>query len=138
MTPALMRLRGLLRKEVLQVVRDPSSLLIAFLLPVVLLLVNGYGVSLDARHMRVAVVIQAPTEETRELTEAIAASPYLTPVAAASTAEGERLMEAGKVRGILVLREDFSARLARPTRWPAQAQLLANGTDPNTARILEG
>ena len=42
------------------------------------------------------------------------------------------------VRGILVLREDFSARLMRPTRWPAQAQLLANATDPNTARILEG
>ena len=138
MNDALTRLRGLLRKEILQVVRDPSSLLIAFLLPVVLLLVNGYGVSLDARHMRVAVVSQAPDEETRELIQAIAASPYLAPVAAASTAEGERLITAGSARGMLVLPEDFSARLARPTRWPAPAQLVANGTDPNTARILEG
>jgi ABC-2 type transport system permease protein len=117
MNDAITRLRGLLRKEIRQVVRDPSSLLIAFLLPVVLLLVNGYGVSLDARLMRVAVVTQAPAEETRELVQAIAASPYLAPVAAASTVEGERMITAGSVRGMLVLPEDFSARLARPTRW---------------------
>ena len=138
MSPALIRLRGLLRKEILQVVRDPSSLLIAFLLPVVLLLVNGYGISLDARHMRLAVVSRAPAADTRELIQAIAASPYLEPVAAASTTEGERMLMAGNVRGMLVLPEDFSARLMRPSRWPAQAQLAANGTDPNTARILEG
>ena len=138
MTPALMRLRGLLRKEILQVLRDPSSLLIAFLLPVVLLLVNGYGVSLDARHMRVAVVTQAPAADTRELIQSLAASPYLAPVAASSTAEAGRLLTAGEVRGVLVLPEDFSARLMRPSRWPAPAQLLANATDPNTARILEG
>ncbi len=133
-----MRLRGLLRKEILQVVRDPSSLLIAFLLPVVLLLVNGFGISLDARHMRLAVVTQAPAGDTREIIQALVASPYLAPVAAASTVEGERLLTEGAVRGILVLPEDFSARLMRQSRWPAPAQLLANGTDPNTARILEG
>ncbi len=138
MSPSLLRLRGLLRKEILQVVRDPSSLLIAFLLPVVLLLVNGFGISLDARHMRLAVVTQAPAADTREIIQALAASPYLVPVAAASTVEGERLLTEGAVRGILVLPEDFSARLMRPSRWPAPAQLLANGTDPNTARILEG
>ena len=138
MTDALLRLRGLLRKEILQVLRDPSSLLIAFLLPVVLLVVNGYGVSLDARHMGLAVVSQGPGEETREIMQALSASPYLAPVAAASVAAGERLLTEGTVRGILVLSEDFSARLARSSRWPAQAQLLANATDPNTARILEG
>ena len=83
MTDALVRLRGLLRKEILQVLRDPSSLLIAFLLPVVLLAVNGYGISLDARHMGLAVVTQAPAEDTREFVQALAASPYLAPVAAA-------------------------------------------------------
>jgi ABC-2 type transport system permease protein len=138
MTDALVRLRGLLRKEILQVLRDPSSLLIAFLLPVVLLAVNGYGISLDARHMGLAVVTQAPAEDTREFVQALAASPYLAPVAAASVEAGTRLLTEGKVRGILVLGEDFSARLMRPSRWPAQAQLLANATDPNTARILEG
>ncbi|CAH2603787.1 ABC transport system, permease component YbhS [Rhodovastum atsumiense] len=134
----LLRLRGLLRKEVLQVLRDPSSLLIAFLLPVVLLLVNGYGISLDAREMRLAVVIEAPAEDSREVLQALAASPYLAPVQTTSAAEAERLLVAGTVRGMLVLREEFLARLARPSRWPAPAQLAVNATDPNTARILEG
>ncbi len=138
MTPPLMRLRGLLRKEILQVVRDPSSLLIAFLLPVVLLLVNGYGISLDARHVGLAVVTQMPGEATHEIVQALAASPYLATVTAASATEGERLLTEGRVRGVLVLSEDFAARLARPSRWPARAQLLANATDPNTAGVLEG
>jgi len=138
MTQALTRLRGLLRKEILQVLRDPSSLLIAFLLPVVLLLVNGYGISLDARHMGLAVVTQAPAADSREIMQALAASPYLAPLPAASVARAQDMLMAGAARGILVLREDFSARLRRPSRWPAQAQLLANATDPNTARILEG
>ena len=44
-----MRLRGMIRKESLQVLRDPSSIAIAFVMPLVLLLLFGYGVSLDAR-----------------------------------------------------------------------------------------
>ena len=51
------RLRGLLRKEFYQILRDPSSLAIAFLLPLVLLLIFGYGVSLDAEHVPIALVV---------------------------------------------------------------------------------
>ena len=48
-----MRLRGLMRKEAYEILRDPSSIAIAFVLPLVLLLIFGYGVSLDARqHLR--------------------------------------------------------------------------------------
>ena len=64
---AAMRLRGLARKEAKQILRDPSSLLIAFLMPFVLLIVNGYGISFDATHMKLAVVITAPEEEARGL-----------------------------------------------------------------------
>ena len=59
-----MRLRGLLRKEVLQILRDPSSIAIAFVLPLVLLLLFGYGISLDARRVPIALVIENPTAET--------------------------------------------------------------------------
>jgi ABC-2 type transport system permease protein len=135
---AASRMRGLVRKEILQVVRDPSALLIAFLLPVILLLVNGFGVSLDARDMKLAVLVEAPAEQTRGILQALDASPYLSVVRVFSTEEGTRLIGAGEVRGMLVLREDFAQRLARPARWPANAQLIANGTDPNSARILEG
>jgi len=135
---AAMRLRGLARKEAKQILRDPSSLLIAFLMPFVLLIVNGYGISFDATHMKLAVVITAPEEEARGLLQALAASPYLGPVRVPDTRAAEQAIIAGRVRGALVLREDFSQRLATRARWPARAELVANGTDPNTARLLEG
>jgi ABC-2 type transport system permease protein len=55
---SLMRLRGMVRKESLQILRDPSSIAIAFVMPVVLLLLFGYGVSLDAKHIPLALVIE--------------------------------------------------------------------------------
>ena len=64
---ALQRLRGLLRKEFLQILRDPSALAIAFLLPAVLLLIFGDGVSLDARNIPLAVVVQQPERARYEL-----------------------------------------------------------------------
>ena len=51
----LMRLKGLVRKEFLQIVRDPSSIAIAFVMPIFLLVLFGYGVSLDADHVPVAL-----------------------------------------------------------------------------------
>jgi ABC-2 type transport system permease protein len=138
MTPTLIRMRGLLRKEIKHVLRDPSSILIAFLMPVVLLLVNGFGISLDAYHMPVAVVSQAPEEATRGMIEAMAASPYLSVQRADSTHDAEAALIAGQVRGILVVRPDFVERLRNQAAWPATAGLDVNATDPNTARILEG
>ena len=52
MTASLLRLRGLARKEIKQILRDPSAILIAFLMPIVLLVVNGFGISFDASEMK--------------------------------------------------------------------------------------
>jgi ABC-2 type transport system permease protein len=133
-----MRMRGLARKEVKQIVRDPSAILIAFLMPIILLIVNGFGINFDANHMKVAVVIAAPEETARGLFQALAASPYLDPIAVPDPQAAEAAVVRGAVRGMLVAREDFSQRLARSGRWPAPLGLDINATDPNTARILEG
>ena len=61
MNSALRRLRGLMRKEFVQIRRDPSALAVAFILPAVLLLIFGYGVSLDARNVPLALVVEQPT-----------------------------------------------------------------------------
>lgn len=133
-----MRMRGLLRKEMIQVLRDPSAILIAFLLPIVLLLVNGYGLSLDAKHMRVAVVLEAPEETARGLMQAMAASPYLSVRRVLAMPEAEADMAAGRVRGILVVREDFAASARGGRLSPGTMALAVNATDPNSARLLEG
>jgi ABC-2 type transport system permease protein len=134
----VMRMRGLVLKEVKQIIRDPSAILIAFLMPVVLLIVNGFGINFDANHMRLAVVIAAPEETVHGMMQALAASPYLDPIALPDAQAAEAAVVRGDVRGMLVVRDDFSQRLARPGRWPATAGLGVNATDPNTARILEG
>lgn len=131
-------MRGLLAKEALQILRDPSALMIAFLLPIILLVVDGFGISLDARRMPLAVLAETPAELTRGIVQALANSPYLHVVGVSSTEEGVARMTAGEVRGMLVLREDFAQRLASSSRWPAPVQLVVNATDPNTAAILEG
>jgi ABC-2 type transport system permease protein len=77
---AFMRLRGLIRKEFLQAFRDPSSLGIAFVLPVVLLLLFGYGVSMDAEHAPVALVVEQPTQDTASFCGAFERSRYFEPV----------------------------------------------------------
>ncbi|HTI79018.1 MAG TPA: ABC transporter permease [Acetobacteraceae bacterium] len=133
-----MRMRGLIRKEIKHVLRDPSAILIAFLLPVVLLVTNGFGISLDAREMKLAVVIMAPEETARGMLQALDASPYLAVQRALSAREAGQALTEGRVRGALIVRDDYSQRLSRVAAWPAQAQLLANATDPNTARLMEG
>ena len=133
-----MHMHGLVLKEIKQIVRDPSAILIAFLMPVVLLIVNGFSINFDANHMRLAVVIAAPDETVYGMMQALKASPYLDPIALPDAQAAEAAVISGDVRGMLVVRNDFSQRLARSSRWPAPAELAINATDPNTARILEG
>jgi ABC-2 type transport system permease protein len=134
----MQRLRGLIIKEALQIWRDPSSLMIAFLLPFILLIIFGYGLSLDARHVRLAAVVEAGAEPTLGLEQALDSSPYLDVSWAPSEQAAQTALATGQVRGILFLRQDFAERLENPNRWPAQAQLAVNATDPNTAMLLQG
>jgi len=74
-----MRLSGLIKKEAHQIVRDPSSIAIAFVLPVILLILFGYGVSLDAEHVPIAVVVEHPGSETAGFVAGFRESRYFTP-----------------------------------------------------------
>ena len=135
---ARQRLRGLARKEMLQILRDPSALLIAFLMPVIMLLITGFGLSLDAHELKLAAVVEAGSDTTSSVQEALDASPYLSVYWANSLQDANTAPSTGQVRGILVMRQDFAQRVARRNRWPATAQLVVNATDPNTARLLQG
>jgi len=109
-----MRIRGLVRKEFLQIVRDPSSIAIAFLMPIVLLLLFGYGVSLDSEHVPVAIVVEQPGADTADFTAAFHQSRYFNPVMYANTRDAEQAMMAGSVNAIVVLRQDFAKQLRDP------------------------
>lgn len=132
----LRRTAALVRKEALQVVRDPSSLAIAFVLPLVLLFLFGYGVSLDADDVRLAVVVESPTPDTSGFTATLANSPYFTVSEVRSRAEAGPLLAHGEVRGIVVLAQDFSAVGRRGGVAPVQ--VILDGADANTARLVQG
>ena len=131
-----MRLRGLIRKEFLQILRDPSSIAIAFLLPVLLLLIFGYGVSLDAEHVPIAVVVERPDSDTAALTSGFQQSRYFDPVFMRNLHEAEEAMKNHRVSGIVHLRADFSRQLRQPDG--ATIQVIVNGVDANTGRLILG
>jgi len=131
-----MRLRGLMRKETYQIVRDPSSILIAFVLPVVLLLLFGYGVSLDAKHVPLALLIENPTTRTASFAASLMDSEYFAPVVVRDRTAAERALIDGDVDAIVVLRDDFARRMYSAEGAPIQ--VIVDGSDTNTANIIGG
>jgi ABC-2 type transport system permease protein len=131
-----MRLGGLVRKEFLQIFRDPSSIAIAFLMPLVLLLLFGYGVSLDSESIPVALVVEQPSADTASFTAAFHKSRYFVPTTYATTRAAEAAMMQRRVNAIVVLRQDFAQRLHSADGAPIQ--LIVNGVDANTAQIIAG
>jgi ABC-2 type transport system permease protein len=132
----LMRLRGLVRKEFLQILRDPSSIAIAFVMPVVLLLLFGYGLSLDAEHVPLAVVVEEPSAETASFIGSFQHSRYFEPVPLSNMRQAEQALREHRVKGIIYLRENFARQ--RRSIGAAPVQILLNGVDANTARLVQG
>jgi len=130
----LRRLLALIRKETYQVVRDPSSIAIGFVMPAMLVLLFGYGLSLDVKNVPVAVVLEDPSPAARELVAGFEMSPYFHAVLTASMPEAQALVRARKIDGIVRIRSDFSRRLAL---GDADVQVLVSGTQANNARIIE-
>jgi ABC-2 type transport system permease protein len=131
-----MRLRGLVRKEFLQVLRDPSSIAIAFLMPFLLLLLFGYGVSLDAEHVPIAVVAEVPNADTSSFLGAFSQSRYVVPVAIPTMREAVEALDKGRVEGIVYMKDDFSRGIRSPAGAPVQ--VIVNGVDANNARLVLG
>jgi ABC-2 type transport system permease protein len=129
------RFAALVRKETYQVVRDPSSILIAFVLPLVLLFLFGYGVSLDTTRTRVALVVEEATPLTRDLAASFEASRYFSVVTGRDRREFEDDLVLGRVRGILVIPAGFAADHAAG-RHPS-VQVIVDGSDPNTANFVQ-
>ena len=131
-----LRLRGFVRKEWLQIIRDPSSIAIAFVLPIILLLVFGYGISLDARNIPLAIVTENPGPVADSFTAGFNESPYFVPHAMFSIQEAEKALMEAEVNGIVWLRNNFDADYLRKQEPPIS--IIVNGMDANTARLVEG
>lgn len=130
------RLWGLVRKEFLQVIRDPSSIGIALVLPIMLLLLFGYGVSLDTKHVPLAVVIESEGGAANRLAARFAGSDYFEPVTMVHLRDAVDALNSRRVDGIVRIRGTFGDRVY--TSREASIQLIVDGVDANTARLIEG
>jgi ABC-2 type transport system permease protein len=132
---SLRRVAGLIRKEGLQILRDPSSLIIAVVLPLLLLFIFAFGVSLDLRRVPVGVVVEQPTPETDSLLASFHNSRYFQVRLARHRREVEEDLVSGRLKGVVVLAADFSERAGRGETAPIQ--VLVDGSDPNTAGLVQ-
>ena len=129
------RLMALVRKESLQAIRDPSTLLIAFVLPVVLLFLFAYAVSLDVRDVRIGVVQESQSASAQALAAAFAGTRYLDVTFVHDRREVAEQVVSGKLRGFVVIPQDFERRLAQHDGQPL-IQTITDGSQPNTANYV--
>ncbi len=130
----LRRIRALVMKEARQIVRDPSSIAIGVVLPLILILLFGYGLSLDVKNVPLAVVIENPTPEAMDLAAGFQLSPYFHPSVMRSMPPAQRQLLEHHVDGVVRIPADFSRHIAA---GDAEVQLIVHGGDANRARIIE-
>ncbi|HVI49678.1 MAG TPA: ABC transporter permease [Candidatus Sulfotelmatobacter sp.] len=132
---SLRPLFALIRKESLQILRDPSSLLIAVVLPLILLFLFGYGVSFDLKDSPVCVVVEQTSQPAESLAASFQASPFFKTQRERAVAPCKDRLVSGGINGIVVIPADFAARLNGGDAAPIQ--ILVDGSDPNTAGLME-
>jgi ABC-2 type transport system permease protein len=128
------RIWALVKKEGREVLRDPSSMGIGIVLPVMLILLFGFGLSLDVMHVPVAVVMEDASPQAQDLAAGFSLSPYFEARLVPTMTEAREMMLRRDVDGIVRIRPDFSRRAMM---GDARVQVLVHGTDANTARIIQ-
>lgn len=129
------QLWALVWKEFQIIVRDPSSYLIAGVLPLIFLLLFGYGISLDAGVLHLAVLNDSGAENSLQLAADFANSPSFHTTDIKDLAEGARLLRDSKIQGILVFQDNFDQLLTMGQ--PAPLQVVIDGSEPNTAQFIK-
>ncbi|WP_302273763.1 ABC transporter permease [Acidaminococcus intestini] len=109
----LRRMGALIKKEFLQLSRDSSSLLLGIVLPIALILIIGYGISLDIRDISTAVVLEDPSPKAQDAVSFLNGSRYFSPTYVTSFKEAEALLLDRKASVIIDIPPDFTSRLSQ-------------------------
>jgi ABC-2 type transport system permease protein len=128
------RLRALVVKESREVWRDPSSIAIGIVLPVILILLFGYGLSLDVKNVPVAVVLENPSPDAVAFAAGFRLSPYFDAHLLTSMPDAKKMLDSQEVDGIVLIRSNFSREVKLGN---APVEVLVNGADANKARIIQ-
>ena len=124
------RMKALIHKEFLQLFRDSSSLLLGIVLPIILILIIGYGISLDVKNVSSAVVLEDTLPLAQDAVSFLNGSDYFSPTYVTSRSEAEEMLIDRKVSVIIDIPPDFSTSLYEGR---AKVQLILDGVETATA-----
>jgi len=130
----LVRVGAIAAKEVLHIRRDPRTLYMALVMPVVMLLLFGFGVSFDMERIPLAVADRDGTGASRELVDAFVAPGEFALSHRSGPEEAHELFRRGRALALLVVPRDYQRDLARGAA--VSLQLLVDGADPVTANQI--
>jgi len=130
------RLRALIKKERLQIMRDPSAIIITVFLPLLLLFLYGTGVSLDLKHLRIGLVMEDTAPAAQRFAKSLVDSPYFDVKIVRDRRELLWDLEKGKIRGFIVIPSYFSEFRSRPNAG-APIQVISDGSETNTANFVQ-
>ncbi len=133
----LRRVKAIAKKEIIQILRDPRSLMVVLLMPLMQMALLGYGVNLDIEHVPICVFDREGSQPSQVLMKAFQASLYFQIVETERDYAGvKRAIDGGRCKMAVVIPPDFSQDLA--TTNSASVQAILDATDDNTANIALG
>lgn len=130
------RIVPLIRKEFIHIRRDPRSLIILLLMPLLMMVIFGYAINMDLKHIRIAVCDLNRTPLSRELIETLRLSPYFELKTYFNNPhETEMLLKKRLVRAVIIIPNDFDKRYVKTPL--ANIGVIADGTDANSATLVQ-
>ncbi|NLN74903.1 MAG: ABC transporter permease [Armatimonadetes bacterium] len=133
-----MRIYHIIRKEIIQVRRDPKMMFLILVAPILQLLIFGYAITSDIQHISTAVLDMDNTAQSRELISKFEASPIYFDInrRLSSPDEISGLLDSGKAQMVIWVPKGFAANIGKAK--PAEVQVAIDGTDSATASAVGG
>lgn len=128
-------LKALIIKEFYQITRDPSSILIAFVLPLMLLIIYMYGVNLDTVKLTMGLMVDDPSQQVTTLVDSFKSNKFITPYVYDNPTKMYDDLTGSKLRGLVIIPNDFSSKLDRGET--ASVQVIADGSETNLANYVQ-
>ena len=126
---------ALVKKEFLQIMRDPSSIIIAFILPLISILIYMYGINLDSVKVTMGIKNDDNNPEIETLVKSFGHSKYVNSITVDNLQEIENKIVRSKIKGAIVIPNDFSMRLSRGQT--ADLLVVTDGAEVNTANYVQ-
>lgn len=127
---------SLIKKEAKQIRRDPSSLIISFLLPLVLMLIFAYGINLDTNTIKVGLLIEDSNVKVNSFVESLENSKFLDTIRFYNKEEMQKSLIDKNLKGMIIIPSDFAKNLY-DDNGSASIQVITDGSDPNTSLFVE-